>query len=248
MRLDISWKLDRSPRYFRIWATNADSIRTDQDVNNSGSSTFVAWATVQRAIDNYRDFISQVVSASDHPVLSIYPDMDNLFVGNNMHITGISDAKRQTMASHWICAAANLITGSDMTRPDPLGIQLLSDPEALRVAQFTAKFPMQPRNPSTGDYRSRQLQSWIAGPDDDDNAIVVLANYGPDEGQAGFKTQLKGLQVVKVTWEDLGISGGYEILDVWSHVHLGTFCNEISSTLGEGESKLLRLTPVRTRD
>lgn len=246
MRLDISWKLERNATYFKIWETNADSMRTDQDINNSGSATFVAWATVQRAIDNYRDFISRVVAASDEPVLSIYPDMDNLFVGNSEAITGVPDVKRETMATHWIGAAANLITGSDMTKLDALGIRLLSDPEALSVAQFTAKFPMQARNPGTGRNESQQRQAWIAGPDDDGVAVVVLANYGPDEGQGGFKTQLQGPQVINVTWEDLGISGGYSIRDVWARADLGTFYNGISATLNEGESQLLMLRPVHT--
>lgn len=29
IRLDISWKLDRTQKYFDIWNSNADSMRTD---------------------------------------------------------------------------------------------------------------------------------------------------------------------------------------------------------------------------
>ena len=59
MRLDLSWKLSRDAPYWSVWQTSADSLRLDQDVNNSGSKTFVSWATVQRAIENYRIFINQ---------------------------------------------------------------------------------------------------------------------------------------------------------------------------------------------
>ena len=245
MRLDISWKLERNETYFKIWDSNADSMRTDQDINNSGSTTFITWATVQRAIDNYRDFMSGVVATETELPLSIYPDMDNWYVGNEKNITGVSDIMRKTIATHWIGAAANLISGSDMTRLDALGIKLLIDPAGQEVANFTARYPMQARNPGSGRNESKQLQAWIAGPDSESGgrAIVVLANYGPDEGQGGFDTYFSGQQIVKATWEDLGLCGAYEVLDVWEHKQLGTAEDEISAVLAEGESLLLSLLP-----
>jgi hypothetical protein len=36
MRLDILWKLARDERNFKTCAENADSMRTDQDLNDSG--------------------------------------------------------------------------------------------------------------------------------------------------------------------------------------------------------------------
>jgi alpha-galactosidase len=246
MRLDISWKLDRNEPYLKIWSSNADSMRTDQDINNSGKKTFIAWATVQRAIENYRDFISRIVTASEEPVMTIYPDMDNLFVGNEEAITGVPDAMRETIAIHWIGAAANLITGSDMTRLDQLGVRLLTDTNAMEVARFTAQFPMQPRNPGTGRNDSKQLQAWIAGPDESASAIVILANYGSDQGQGGFNTVLEGKQVIKATWSDLGIKGSFDIENVWTGEYLGPSDREVSATLDAGESLLLKLTSIPT--
>jgi alpha-galactosidase len=242
IRLDISWKLDRSASYQKVWSSNADSQRTDQDINNSGSSTFIAWATVQRAIENYRDFITRIVAASSNPNTTIYPDMDNMYIGNGETATGVSDAMRTTIATHWIGAAANLITGSDMTRFDSLGVQLLTSSAAMGIAQFTAKYPMQPRNPGTGRNASKQLQAWIAGPDLSGNAVVVLANYGPDQGQGGFGTNFAGTQLVRATWSDLGISGSYTVQNVWTGVNLGVSMSQVSSALGTGESVLLKLT------
>jgi len=43
IRLDISWKLNISEPYWDLWRSNADSLRTDQDINNAGSSTLVSW-------------------------------------------------------------------------------------------------------------------------------------------------------------------------------------------------------------
>jgi len=71
----------------------------------------------------------------------------------------------------------------------------------------------------------------------------VLANYGPDQGQGGFRTYFKDRQMVRATWEDLGLSGVYEVSDVWEHKQLGTANSEISAVLAEGESLMLSLLP-----
>lgn len=221
-------------------------MRTDQDINNSDEKVFIDWAQVQRAIENYRDFISRIVDASKVPVTTIYPDMDNLFVGNEEAVTGVSDAMRETIATHWIGAAANLITGSDMTKVDPLGLRLLTHQAAQDAARFTARFPMQPRNPLTGRNDSKQLQAWIAGPDESGSNLVVLANYGPDQGQGGYGSKLEGRQHIQVTWSDLGISGSFNVWNIWTGDDLGSSSTEVSATLDAGESRLLRLEPILT--
>ena len=242
MRLDISWKLERNLTFFSIWESNADSMRTDQDVNNEKNATFVHWGNVYRAIENYRQYIVQVAAETEGRPLSIYPDMDNLYVANGADQSGISDIQRQTIMTHWIGAAANLIDGSDMTRVDDLGVKLLTDPAALEVANFTQRYPMQPRNPGTGGNLQKQLQSWIAGPDECGQAVVVLANYGsvaPDAEHA------PGLQQVAATWEDLGIDPACEVFDVWNGEVLSTTKVGVEAILEEGESVLLWISSRR---
>ncbi|KAI2624158.1 glycoside hydrolase family 27 protein [Hypoxylon sp. NC1633] len=241
MRLDISWKLDRSQEFFDIWETSADSMRTDQDVNNGGASTFVSWATVQRAVDNYRQYITTVMQYNT--TLTIYPDMDNLFVGNAAAVSGVTDDERQSIMTHWLGAGANLIIGSDLTNLDAFGLHLLTDSDAIAVADFAARYPMQPRNPGSGSNSSQQLQAWIGGPDEEESAVVVLANYGPDEGQGGFGTSLSGTQTVAVSWADLGISGSFSVRDVWAGEDLGVQSSGLSVELDAGQSVLYRLSP-----
>ncbi|KAL6788747.1 glycoside hydrolase superfamily [Trichoderma sp. SZMC 28012] len=240
MRLDISWKLDRTQTYFDIWNSNADSMRTDQDLNNSGSSTLVSWGTVQRAIDNYRQWIIAGLQFFDE--LNIYPDMDNLAVGSPESISGLSDGQRTTVMTHWIGAGANLITGNDMTQLDDLGTNLLTNAQALQVAAFTAQYPMQPRNPGSGGQDATQLQAWIAGPSPSGEAVVVLVNLGPDNGQGGFGTQTSGVQTVTATWQDLGLSGQFNVQDIWNNKSLGVIGDQVSAQLDEGASVLLHLT------
>jgi alpha-galactosidase len=48
---------------------------------------------------------------------------------------------------------------------------------------------MQPKNPfgTARPGSQASLQAWIAGPDtNSENAVVVLANYGLDQGNGGF--------------------------------------------------------------
>lgn len=249
MRLDISWKLDRSPKYFPIWNANSESMRSDQDINNGGESTFIHWATVQRAIDNYRQWIVAALGifdgSSEEKTLRVYPDLDNLYAGNEGSITGVSDVERRTIMTHWITSGANLITGSDLARIDDLGMELLTSKDALAVADFAAQYPMQPRNPGTGGQDSKQLQAWIAGPSSCGRAVVVLANYGPDQGQGGFGSKTLGKQIVSATWADLGLDAKarYTIKNVWTGEKMASG-KVVAAQLDEGESVLLWVSPA----
>lgn len=72
LRLDISWKLDRSDPYWQIWRGSADSLRVDQDINNAGHNTLVAYSTVLRTLDFYRGFINeQTVAARNERAIMV---------------------------------------------------------------------------------------------------------------------------------------------------------------------------------
>ncbi|UKZ91511.1 uncharacterized protein TrAFT101_006488 [Trichoderma asperellum] len=265
MRLDLSWKLDRnSAADFFLWRGNADGMRLDQDINNAGQSAFLGFNTVQRTIEQYRSFINQQEedpTRQSTPIM-IRPDMDNMYTGNAQALTGLSDVQRYTVAIHWVGAGANQITGSDLSQLDTLGKELLYDPEFLSVAEFTNQYPMQPKNPfgtaNPGSQASEQLQAWIAGPNTGNkNAVVVLANYGPDLGQGSFGTSLQGVQLVNISLSLLGIAEdqpngapGWSVRRVLGgggsggpdHSDIGVATSVIASNLGPGESVLYYLT------
>ena len=269
MRLDLSWKLDRSPGSMAIWASSADSIRLDQDINNSGSGakTFVDYSTVLRVLENYRQFI---VNQTDPSNITPRPDMDNTYIGNKQSMSGLSDVQRYTMAIHWIGAGANLITGSDETNRDDLGYMLLFDEEALTLADFTATYPMQPRNPegwgTPGSNQALQCQAWIAGPNDNGTSVVILANYGPDpclDSSANcsptYGMNWGGNHLVNISFTDLGIGPGaaggsdtWNVRRVWGgggqggadHTGPYTSTGDIQSWLGPGESVMYKLSPA----
>ena len=239
IRLDLSWKLCRNETYLPIWSSFAESMRTDQDIDNYGEDTFVAWQEVQRAIDNYRQYIS--LQKQRGVPITIYPDMDNLFVGNPENVTGVSDTQRYTIMNHWLGAAANLVIGSDLTELDDLGIQLLTSSQSVTAANFFARYPMQPRNPGTGNNLAQQLQAWIAGPTKENQGYVLIANYGGDQGEGGFNTNVTGVQPVTVSLEDLGIEGTWTFTDVWNG-NSTQVSTSYTAYLDEYESQLLTLS------
>lgn len=247
VRLDLSWRLSRDAPYFERWQNSADSIRLDDDINVSETDHLTEWQYVQRAIEAYRVFINQQTENATRQGsgIRVRPDMDSLYVGNAQGLSGLSDVQRYSVAVHWIGAGANLITGSDLTTLDGLGKELLFNDEALDVAAFTAQWPMQPRGPAAA-----QLQTWVAGPNDAGTAVVVLANYGPDEGEGGFGTSIDGVQLVSSTLDNLGLGeSSWSVRRVWGgggsgggdHQDLGVVSDELASNLGPNESVLYKL-------
>lgn len=53
-----------------------------------------------------------------------------------------------------------------------------------------------------------QLQPWISGPDKSQNCVVVLANYGRDQGQDGYGTSFQCVWFVNISLADLGFGNG----------------------------------------
>jgi alpha-galactosidase len=244
LRLDLSWKLCRADPWMDVWASTAESMRMDQDIDSYNGKTFTGLAEVQRTINNYRQFIA--LQAARNKPMTIHPDLDNLFVGNAEQVTGLSDSQRITMTSLWIGASANLLLGSDLTNLDNLGRKLITSPDSVKVADFCAKYPMQPRNPGTGGHEARQLQAWISGPSDVGEAVVTLTNLGANRGNAGYKTKWNGVQDVKITLRDLGIGDGecWSVRDVWEGDVMKVIRGgSLESMLDEGESKMLWLSP-----
>eukprot|EP00037_Helgoeca_nana_P000273 m.20943 g.20943 ORF g.20943 m.20943 type:complete len:598 (+) comp10342_c0_seq1:35-1828(+) len=222
MRVGLSWMLDWSAEYWPTWSADADAMRLDEDINNRGQRTLVQFGTVQRAIERYRVFVTSL--AQGLVPLRIRPDLDSTFVANPERISGLNDAQRSTMALHWIAAGANLLEGGDLTQIDPLGRQLLFDPALRAVAAQFNDHPMQPRNPrsepwcqppwpwTAGGTNPQQLQTWIVGPNARGDALVLLANLGPDEhprtgpSKSGtFRTECNGTRRVLISLTELGL-------------------------------------------
>ena len=240
VRLDVSWKLCRNETWLPFYSGLAETMRVDQDLNNYGTQTFTSLELAQRTIDNYRQYIG--LQAQRNVPITIFPDMDNLFVGNPEALSGVNDSVRTTLANHWIGAGANLLLGSDLQQMDDLGYQLTTSNASIAASDFFAQYPMQPRNPGTGGNTPKQLQAWIGGPDDSGStAYALIVNYGADLGHGGFNEALYGTQAVNVSLLDLGIDGTWTFTEVW--MGNSTIVTEsYTAMLSEGASQLFRLT------
>ena len=71
-----TFNAERNSSFFGIWADNEDSMRTDQDLNAQRGNKLVDWPTTQRAIENYRQFITTVIQ-DNHLPMTMHPEMDN---------------------------------------------------------------------------------------------------------------------------------------------------------------------------
>jgi alpha-galactosidase len=241
-RLDVLSNVCRSDPYLGIWEENPDSIRIAVDINNSNDSSFVGIWKIQATIEQYCLYINQLASAGT--LMVARPDFDNLCVGNPANVSGITDGQRITVMSHWMGAAANLILGSDMTSLDELGRNLVISSTGIQAADFCGKYPMQPRNPGTGNNQAQQLQAWVCGPSSTGQGYVLLTNLGPNEGRGGYETVGSGTQNVSIKLTDLGLIGlKYLVSDVWSGNSSTVVAGgSLSAVLGKGESQFLRIT------
>lgn len=105
-------------------ATQTRCEQTKISKTPAPACTLVDCATAQQAIEKYRQYVVQVVAETGGS-LSIYPGMEDLYIGNAAAQTGVSDVQRETMAAHWIGAAANVILGGDLTHVDAAGKALI---------------------------------------------------------------------------------------------------------------------------
>jgi alpha-galactosidase len=243
IRLDLSSNVCRNSPYLGIWEASAESMRVATDINSYGASTFVGMWLVQNSIEQYRQYINQLVAAN--ATMTLHPDMDDLFVGNPASVTGVTDNQRITLMSHWIGASANLILGSDMKNLDALGMELIAGLQSKSAAKFCAVYPMQPRNPGTGSNQPMQLQAWIAGPDPTGQAYVLLTNLGPNLGKGGFVTVGTGVQDVTISLADLGLTASrYVAKDVWfGNATFVKSYQSLTASLDEGESRFWQIYP-----
>ncbi|KAI5464371.1 glycoside hydrolase family 27 protein [Mariannaea sp. PMI_226] len=227
--LAISWKLEHHDKhYFDIWRANADSMRVDQDIQTY-SIPFTSWSNVIRTLKEYLSWINDAVAYYD--TIGSHPNLDTMYVLNNETLSGLTLDQRKSVLIHWIGSSAEMNIGDDLTQPTKEGLKLLNDKDALSAAEFTANFPMQPRNPGSGENAWMDQNAWIAGPSRSGEFIAVLANYADSSESI----------TVSATLKDLGVSGSYKCLDVLGKSVTKT-SHGLSARLQGGQSVMYRCT------
>ncbi len=210
--LTVSWKLDRRSAPF--WRDHAQAWRIEDDVEQYGPN-LASWDSARKRFAAAADWAAEAGRGRG------WNDLDSLVVGNG-EMDGLSDDRRRSIATLWAVACSPLYAGDDLTKLDPLGLELLTNDEVIAVDQLG-----RPAVPvSLGRH-----QVWHADRGDG-SVTVALFNLG------------KVTAPVTAHWPDVGIAGPATVRDLWSHADLGSFTEAFTATLPVDGCRLLRVAPA----
>ena len=212
MHLTLSNNLN--PALAGVWRQAANGWRVSPDIEAYDDTGLTKWDNVDLRFAVAPYWLGAGGSGG-------WNDLDSLIVGGTD--TGLTGDERQTMATLWTISASPLIIGDDLRTLDPLGLSLLTNPEAIAMNQSgVAAAPL--------NIQSDQ-QVWTGlGPDG--SYTVGLFNLGSSPA------------AVSVKWADLGFTGWAAVRNVWSRSNLGAFDSGFSANLAPHASMLLRVIPA----
>ena len=137
----------------------------------------------------------------------------------------LTNDEKYTMLTLWIIFRSPLMMGGNLLENDEFTLQLLTNNEALAVNQ--------------NSINNHELNA--------DNGEIVWVANDPDSGAkyvALFNIDDQKDIPVKVTWEELGISGDYKVRDLWKKQDIGKFSSNFSASIpphGAGLYKFIEL-------
>jgi len=153
-------------------------------------------------------------------------DLDSIEVGNG-DADGLTPDERQTMVTLWSIESAPLLLGTDLSKPDPADLALITNREVIAVDQ--AGRPAQPVSQATPQ------QVWFSK-NHDGTYTVALFNLADTAA------------TVTANWTDLGLTGrgakSALVRNLWTHQNLGVEHGGYSATLAPHASVLLRVAPL----
>ncbi|MAX22993.1 MAG: alpha-galactosidase [Phycisphaeraceae bacterium] len=141
-------------------------------------------------------------------------DADMLVIGwlgaNGLHPTRLTPDEQYTHITFWSMFSSPLLLGCDLTKLDPFTLNLITNDEVIAINQD----PM--GKGANRVYQNGLVEVWKKELANGDQA-VTMANFGLNETKIHFD------------WEMLGLSGRYELFDVWRQEILGTFKDSFES-------------------
>jgi alpha-galactosidase len=153
-------------------------------------------------------------------------DLDSIEVGNG-DADGLTPDERQTMVTLWSAESAPLLLGTNLAKPDPADLSLITNREVIAVDQ--AGHPAHPVSQATAQ------QVWFSD-NHDGSYTVALFNLADTAA------------TVTANWTDLGLTGrgaqAAMVRDLWKHQNLGVERAGYSATLAPHASVLLRVIPL----
>ncbi len=131
-----------------------------------------------------------------------------------------------TLMTLWSIFRSPLMMGGDLPSNDEFTLRLLTNPDVLAVNQK-----------STGNrelFARGDRIAWAADVPGTGDKYLAVFNVGDKEA------------LVKVKWEELGLSGECRVRDLWARRHQGIVADELSSTVPPHGAQLYRVSPLRT--
>jgi Alpha galactosidase A/Alpha galactosidase C-terminal beta sandwich domain len=203
-------------RYARTWQQLANGWRTNGDVE-SGGSTITDWNHIADRFDSTANWAEYAGPGG-------WSDLDSINVANGS-MDGLTNDEKQSHVSLWAIASSHFYMGSDLTKLDDFGVQLLTNDEVIAVNQSGVA--------GKRLYRTRESQVFYQKLPDG-TYYVALFNTGTKRRK------------VHIKWSDLDIHGSARIRDLWYHKELGTYDSGFTTRLASHASSLLKLSPLST--
>jgi hypothetical protein len=168
-------------------------------------------------------------------------DPDMLVVGQvgwgpNLHPSRLTPDEQYTHISLWCLLSAPLLIGCDLSQLDDFTLNLLTNDEVLAINQDELG------RPATRIKQGEGFEIW-SKPLADSSVAVGLFFTGLDSPVDAFNWE-GGIakRTLTVNWSDLGISGIYEVRDLWRQKDVGQFASVYTAEVPYHGVVLVRLT------
>jgi hypothetical protein len=212
--LTLSWKIDM--RFNAFWKRYAQALRVAGDVE-SYDEKLTHWPQITWRFDAAREYAWAAGKGKG------WNDLDSLLVGNG-EMSGLTPDERRSAMTLWAIACSPMYSGDDLTKLDPLGLELLTNDEVIAVQQSGNVAAL------VREEKAAHTQVWAAKNED---GSVTVALFNLDNAS----------QAVTAKWQDLGLAGPAKVRDLWTQRNLGTVHGQFEVQLAPHACRLLRIRP-----
>jgi len=196
VEIQVSWAV--SEDYIADWQTNADSWRSDWDVE-CYCETLTNWSTASNRLANALDWAEHAGPDTG------WTNLDSLEVGDGA-LDGLTETERRSVMGIWSIASAPLYLGDDLTKLDDYGLSLVTNRAVLAVDQDPMASTLSLVSQDGGRYVvSRQLA--------DGDVVVGVFNLGDTAATIGTTVSA----AADAAGTTLAKRAAYTVTDLWSH-------------------------------
>jgi len=138
----------------------------------------------------------------------------------------LTEDEQYTMMTFWTIFRSPLIFGGHLPENDQFTFDLITNPEVIYINQHSEN--------NRQLFYKNNTRAWAA--DDPENGDKFLALFNLNSSA----------KTITVTWSELGISGTYQVKDIWSQTDLGSYSTQISRNINAHGTGLYRISANNT--